>query len=281
LSKVIKAGHCSFRQLHDVNQRHGGRERAASGDGFFDALSQLLETPGKHGDQGSVAQGWTHGEEAIDTDCADSASPAGVRHRAEADAEAIRRAARDFLKATRQKAQEIESIAYDEGFAQGKKDGEELGRRQYEAKGQRLEKTVQALQEKGRELLGVYEAQMVQLCLEVAKCVVHQEIQTRPETVLECIRAAMGHVIEGSRMSVHLNPKDADLVGEMIETDIRITGNHAVDIIPDNKIDHGGCLIETEFGLVDATAKTKWQTVSDAIGEILDKRGGRAAGNDV
>lgn len=276
MSKVIKAGNGSFRQFHDIsqrNQRHGARERAGNGDCFFDAFSQLFDKPGKHGDQSLAAQGWKPGEDGFGADEA-------IRKRAEADAEAVRREARAFLEASRQKAEEIESIAYNEGFAQGKKDGEELGRRQYEAKGQRLEKIVQALQGRGRELLDIYERQMVQLCLEVAKCVVHQEIQTRPEIVLDCIRAAMGHVIEGSRLSVHLNPKDAELVGEMIETDIQIAGNHPVDIIPDNKIDHGGCLIETEFGLVDATAKTKWQTVSDAIDEILNKRAGCAAGND-
>jgi flagellar assembly protein FliH len=279
LSKVIKAGHCSFRQLHDLNQRYGGRQPAVCEDGLFSALSQLIETPAEHDKSRTPkgVNGWTQKEGEIDTDYADAAET--IRRRAEADAETIRREARDFLDATRQKAQEIESDAYNMGFAQGKKDGEELGRRQYEAKGQRLEKVVQVLQEKGKELLRVYEAQMVRLCLEVGKCVVHQEIQTRPEIILDCIRAAMGQVMEGSRLNIHLNPKDADLVGEMIETDIQITGNHYVDIIPDNKIDYGGCLIETEFGLVDATAKTKWQAVSDAVGQILSKRAGRAVGN--
>ena len=160
------------------------------------------------------------------------------------------------------------------GFDQGKKDGEELGRRQYEATAQRLGRIIERMQTQGNDLLSMYEAQMVRLVLEVSRRIVHHEIQTAPETVLRCIRAAMEKVVEGSHLCIHLNPRDAEIVEEKVKIEFTAPGHHPVDIKPDMKVERGGCLIETEFGFVDASLSSKWQVVTPELERILTERTG-------
>lgn len=193
---------------------------------------------------------------------------------AKAQAEAITKKAEDILDQAKRKTSEIESDAYNQGYAQGQKDGEEFGRRQYEATAQRLNKVIAAIQQKGNELLNKYEAQIVQLTTEVAKRIVQREIQTDPTTILHCVRAAMEQVIEGSHLHIHLNSSDANMLTDLVQREFRNPGSHPITLVPDSEIEQGGCLIETEFGLVDATLSSKWQAVTEAISQVLNERTG-------
>lgn len=191
-----------------------------------------------------------------------------------AEAKRLRQEAESLLAEARRQAANIESEAYAQGFDQGRKDGEELGRRQYEATVQRLEQLISALKSQGQELSRKYEAQMVRLALAVARRLVHREVETDPSIVAACMQTAMRHVVEGSHIRLRLHPQDADLLAERDADDLASSGRHPLEVVPDAQISRGGCLIETKFGLVDATRETQWRTVEESIEQILFQRTG-------
>ncbi len=285
MSKVIKAGNCSFYPLNGLER---GCADTGDEDQCFNRLSALIDLtsdsnaqdPDKTND--SPSSGRVPNPDGSPAECESRPDQTAKTRReaeqvlreAKAEAEALKSQAQQILKDARQKSAEIESEAYAQGFEQGKKDGEELGRRQYEATAQRLNEVIESIQTQGGQLLSKYEAQMVQLTLEVARQIVHQEIEIDPQIVVRCVKAAMDLIVEGSHLCIHLNPKDVELVGEEIQVDLSAPGRHPVEIKPDAKIERGGCLLETEFGLVDATLGARWQSVVHTIRQILNERTG-------
>jgi len=280
LSKVIKAGKTGKVSIQSIPLPLKGEdeERSVEGveEGSFSALSQLISSPqdlDEKIDESSLGE-VEDATPAIDP--LEEAKKKAIQEmeRAQAEAERIRSEAEEILTSARKRAEEIESRAYDQGFSQGRKDGEELGRKQYEAMAQRLKYVIEALEKQGNTIFAKYEAQIVQLTIEAAKHIVGREIKIDPSIVLECLKSAMDQVVEGSHLRIHLHPKDVELVSEFIRREQKVPGNHPIDLIPDTTIERGGCFIETEFGLVDATMESKWQAVSDAMKKILEERTG-------
>ncbi len=281
MSNVIKGGNCSFLPLDGLGE--GGDENVSC----FNSLSTLMDIPSELRAKGSsecsefsrVDDSAEDFKEKVRQRCEEMLEKARTRARkiiedATEKAKVLEKEAERTLRQARKRSEELESQAYTQGFKQGKKDGEELGRRQYEASAQRLERVISALQEQGGRLVEKYESQLVKLVLEVSKQVVHKEVQTDPQIVVRCIKAAMEQVVQGSSLSIHLHPIDAERVGDEIKQELSGPGRHPVKIVPDPKIQQGGCFIETEFGLVDATMKARWQAVVQAIKQVLQERTG-------
>ena len=189
--------------------------------------------------------------------------------RARKEAEALKEESQRLLAESRKRAQELESEAYEKGFSQGKKDGEEFGRKQFEAMTNRLKRLISTLQEQGNKLGEKYESQIINLCVLIASRVIKREIETNPDVILSVVKEALSHVVEGTSLILHLNPIDAQLVEEKFKDELTAPGKHKIKINSDPKIDRGGCLLETEFGLIDATTKTRLNAIVSSIDDIL------------
>ena len=192
-----------------------------------------------------------------------------VLEEAREQAHRLRKEAEHVLETARRKAEEMESQAYNNGFEQGRKDGEELGKRQFEAMANRLKSMVESLTAQGEELFSRYEAQMVRLCMKVAQKVVAVEIDTRPELILEILRHAFHQVQEATEIKVILNPKDLELVKEYVLGNPDLARGHKMEFLPNEAMDRGGCILETEFGLVDASMEERWKAIEESLEEAL------------
>ncbi len=188
---------------------------------------------------------------------------------AKKDAEELKKEAQRLLAESRKRAQEIESEAYEKGFSQGKKDGEEFGRKQFEAMTNRLKRLISTLQDQGSRIAEKYESQIINLCVLIASRVIKHEIETNPEVILSVVKEALSHVVEGTSLILHLNPIDAELIEEKFKDELTGPGKHKININSDPKIERGGCLLETEFGLIDATTKTRLDAIVSSIDDIL------------
>ncbi len=191
---------------------------------------------------------------------------------AKREADRLRKEARETLENASKKAEEIESRAYNDGFEQGKRDGEELGKRQFDAISRRLDALIKNLNKQGLDLFEKYEAQMVELCIKIAKKVVGHELATTPQLILEAIRSASRQVTEANILKIYLNPKDLEIVEDAVLKGVDLTGGSQVEFLPKESIERGGCVIETDFGLIDATLGTRWKAIEESLEEILSKK---------
>lgn len=156
----------------------------------------------------------------------------------------------------------LEQEAYEKGFAQGQKDGEELGRRQYETLANRLKEILKSLDEAVSEHVLTLEPQLFSLLKVMVEKLVLKEVSTSPEVIKTCLREALGHVVEQTQVKIHLHPDDVEfleeVLGELREEFARIRD---FEILSDPNLSRGGCLLETEFGLIDATLDRRWREI--------------------
>lgn len=148
----------------------------------------------------------------------------------------------------------LEREAYEKGFHSGEKAGFEFGSKKAEVLFSGLGGVLEEVSNFRETIFKACEKDMVELSLAIAKKVMHRELEVKKDAVLDCVRAALKSVIAGGEISIRVNPKDLDILnqyrGELARYGEGVKG---VKVEGDDSIAKGGCVIETNYGEVDAT----------------------------
>jgi len=160
----------------------------------------------------------------------------------------------------------IEKVAYENGFRQGEKAGTEIAERKVEAMMRRYADTILEMGKLKPNLHAQAEREVVKLALEVAKKIVHREVQIDREIIQTLVKVALSHVAVKSAVIVHLHPADHSY---MLEQRAAFMGpgdsEREMVLRADTSIDRGGCLIETECGDIDARIEEEFREVERAF----------------
>lgn len=158
----------------------------------------------------------------------------------------------------------LEKSAYENGFAQGEKAGMEIAEGKTEVVMKRYAESIMELSKLRSALYARVEREVVKLAIEVAKKIVHREIQADQEIVETLVHVALSHVAEKSAVTVHLSPTDYNY---LLEHRAQLSQNEGRDIslLADQSIERGGCLIQTECGDIDARIEEKFREVEHAF----------------
>jgi flagellar assembly protein FliH len=147
---------------------------------------------------------------------------------------------------------------YTEGKLKGEADAEALGRTQAEhlaSAVKRLETQIDALDDSVAD-------ELLAMALEVARKLVQQVHDVRPEVIVDVIREALGHM-PVQHSAIHLNPDDASLArlyaGEQLA--------HAGHRIHENaSLARGDVMLEAGGSHLDATLSSRWRRVVETLG---------------
>ncbi len=187
-----------------------------------------------------------------------------------------------ILKNVRDQALQIEKEAYEKGFAQGEKDGQELGLKRFEAVLQSFQKIFEELQKYQREYDRKHEGEMVRFLLTLARRVLRQEFPQAEETVAETIREAIQQVEERKRFQIRLHPKDYEFLKahpERLPFPLNEENPEGAKLVADPSLLRGGCLIETPFGDIDATLESQLDQITAGIWRKIDFGKNRVSGS--
>jgi flagellar assembly protein FliH len=165
----------------------------------------------------------------------------------------------------------IEKAAYENGFRQGEKAGLEIAEKKAEVL---MRRYTEAIEEIGRLKPALYkqaEREVVKLAVEVAKKIVHREVQIDQEIVQTLIKVALSHVAVRTAVTVHLHPTDYNFVLDQRTASNRGGENdREIVLLVDKSIERGGCLIETECGDIDARIEEEFREVERAFFTIKE-----------
>ncbi len=113
-----------------------------------------------------------------------------------------------------------------------------------------------------RELLGELQPHVVRIAVEVARRIVQRELRTDPGMVTRTVRSALEQVAVASTTRVRVNPLDAQVLQTTIREIVPAPDEAAaLEIIPDGSIERGGCVVESDRGIVDARLRTQFDEV--------------------
>jgi flagellar assembly protein FliH len=160
----------------------------------------------------------------------------------------------------------LEKSAYENGFAQGEKAGMEIAERKIEVVMRRYSESIMELGKLRSALYGQAEREVVKLAIEVAKKIVHREVQADREIIETLVHVALSHVAEKSAVTVHLSPLDYNFLLEH-RAELNQSEGRDISLLADQSIERGGCLIQTECGDIDARIEEKFREVEQAFFE--------------
>ncbi|QPJ62528.1 MAG: hypothetical protein G3M70_11870 [Candidatus Nitronauta litoralis] len=175
--------------------------------------------------------------------------------------------AMDRLKA---QAEKIKAEAQGEGFAAGEKagfeSGEKFARDEFTPFLKTLEELVRELSEFRQMMYAKVEREMIEMIVQLTKKVIHAELTTREDSIQDVIRLAVQTVLDRENMIIKVNPGD-QIHAETYRPELHHLFDEIKNITIEGQpsIERGGCLIETNFGTVDAQVSN----LNDQIDRIL------------
>jgi flagellar assembly protein FliH len=160
------------------------------------------------------------------------------------------------LQELRGKAAQIELEAYEKGFAQGEKDGLETGQKKLEVVLRQMGDLLGEIHNRREVLFRQCEKDMVEFALCVIKKILRREATERPDLIKDTLRAAFRRVEENRRTVLHLHPGDYKyLLAHPERLPFVLADRERIKILENDGLTAGGCLIETDYGVIDATVE--------------------------
>ena len=179
-----------------------------------------------------------------------------------------------ILRQAKEKALFIEKEAYEKGFAQGEKDGLELGQKRIDTVVQQMTHLFQEMQTQRESLYETFEKEMLQLVLSISKRVLGHAVQMDDGIIVTTLREASKQIVDQRKMTIRVNPSDFQFLNTHTDQWFSVErGGQGVQMIKDPSIPRGGCVIETAFGDVDGTIETQLDQIVTVLWERFRESG--------
>lgn len=127
------------------------------------------------------------------------------------------------------------------------------------------------LEEEIDKVHGEVQAMALPVALRAAKKIVGRELELHPEAIIDIVIENIKAVSQHKKITIYVNRKDLDLVEknrsqlkQMFEVLESFSIRERSDVKP------GGCIIETEMGIINAQLEHRW-TVLEKVFEKLNK----------
>ena len=156
----------------------------------------------------------------------------------------------------------LEREAFASGYAAGERAGVEAGTKRAEASLRRLAQTLDELRALRATMIRQTEQQLVQLSLAIARKILRREAVVDQDLLVAMARVALERVGESSAATIKLNPED---YGQTVQRHGDHWAGSRVKVVADPSVSRGGCLVESEFGFVDASVEAQFDQVAQAM----------------
>lgn len=170
-----------------------------------------------------------------------------------------------LLEAERQ-AQETEKLAYENGYAQGQKDGFEYGRKSALIVQEQLENVLLQLGSLPSRAFRDYRDWFIQSSLSMARCIVQNELKTNSDGLTSLVTSLLHEAEEHHTLTLYLNPGDLDLLRKKTPMETWLQQfSPAFSLKTDAGLTPGGCRLESDLQLLDATLETRLASLEETL----------------
>ena len=205
-----------------------------------------------------------------------------LRERCDRYVEKVRRDTRNMIQEAQTQSDFIRKEACEQGqqtgLQQGLRDAEEHIRSRAEELAdqlavEKLKTTLPAMQAAADVLVLEREKWMdgwekiaLQLSLAVAEKMLRRKLNVEPEISTEMIRGVLELAAGTPHITLKLNPKDLEHLGEHAEEVIRSMASCGrVTLIAEKSISNGGCVIETQHGVINAEIENQLERIASEL----------------
>jgi len=200
------------------------------------------------------------------------------------EAQALKQQAEDeaqkIINEAKSKASEMEAdvrraleAERTEARESGKKEGKEEGYAEGKAEVDRLIERTQVVlgraQDKRGEILNDTEKEIVSLVLLISRKIIKVLSENQRSIIVSNVIEALRKVKAKGNVIIRVNLADLQLATEHKQDFIRLMENvKSIQVVEDSSVDSGGCIIETDFGEIDARIASQLAELENRILEI-------------
>ena len=205
-----------------------------------------------------------------------------LRERCDLYVEKVRRETRNMIQEAQTQSVSIRKEAHEQGrhsgLQQGLRDAEEQIRSRVEKLAdqlavEKLKTTLPAMQVAADMLvlerekwMAAWEKVAVQLSLAVAEKMLRRKLNVEPEISTEMIRGVLELATGTPHSTLKMNPEDLEHLGEHAEEVVRSMASCGkVTLIADESISNGGCVIETQHGVINAEIENQLERIASEL----------------
>jgi flagellar assembly protein FliH len=200
---------------------------------------------------------------------ASEAALADAKVRAESIVAEAKNKADALLGEAEAKKEALETAANAEGFDKGREAGYENGKEEADRLVERLHTIMERIYQKREEILVDTEAQLVELALLISRKVVKVLAESQEEVVKANVIEALKKLKNRGDVTVRVNLADAKLTTEHTKDFISAVENaQNITVLEDSTVDRGGCIVETDFGAIDARISSQLAELEKKIREV-------------
>lgn len=241
----------AFRQGWEIEKQHLLEEANAQADEIIkNAKDAAFEEVKRKTDEASV----------IKSDAQSQADEIIANAKSEAE---------KIIQDARLEEQKIKDDAKQDGFKQGHDDGYSAGESEIERLVERLRKMVEALMLRREEILKETEQQIVELVILMTRKVVKIISETQKTAIMSNVLAALKKVKSRGNVILHVNLEDLKLASANADEFIkRVENIQGITVVEDSTVEKGGCVVETDFGAIDARISSQLSELEEKIMEI-------------
>lgn len=165
--------------------------------------------------------------------------------------------------------QEGQREGHAEGYQRGLIEGLAAGRDETKLRVQKLDQILSLMSKPLENMDRAVEEELANLAIEIARHMVRRELRASPGEIVAVVRSAVNLLPVSSGVQVRLHPDDAQLIREVLS--LGREENPVWQIIDDQAIARGGCVVSTEQSRIDATVEKRLGAVIATM--LGDERG--------
>ncbi|HEX7672682.1 MAG TPA: FliH/SctL family protein [Bdellovibrio sp.] len=179
-----------------------------------------------------------------------------------------------------EKLKEIQEQAYREayqlGLEEGRKEAFEAVSAEITERMATMDTLLLGIKELKKELSSFNESHLVQLTFQMAARLAKTQLEGNNEAMIQILRDAVGLAQDEEEITVHVSQSQFEFMEELKkETAREFEFAKKIRFEPNSDITDGGCIVETNYGEVDARTEQRiqqlWATLSENMPKVKNK----------
>jgi len=162
--------------------------------------------------------------------------------------------------------------AYELGLSEGRHEAFTKFSKEIEDQLAGLENLLKSLEEAKTEMLNFNEAHMVRLIFQIATKLARVEVEKNDQSLVEVLRGAVTLAQDEENVTVRVSASQHDFIEQLKkQTGRQFEFLKKIKFEPSEEITKGGCIVETNYGEVDARVEQRVQSLWETLAENIPK----------
>lgn len=175
-----------------------------------------------------------------------------------------------MIQEAKAQVESIENDAFTKGYDAGHAEGFEKGREEVKRLVDRIHVIINGAIDKRIDIINETETQLVDLVLMITKKVVKVISENQKNVVINNVVQSLRKLKSRGNVAIHVNLEDLELTTDHVKDFMEMVENvKSITVLENTSVDRGGCVIETDFGQIDARISSQLKEIEEKILELV------------